>query len=209
MRLEAAALQRIEAAVKDAERSTAGEIVVVVAPHSASWGAVRTALALPVAALGGALLDRVVEMDAGWMALAVTTLFVIAWLLAGAGPITRWLAGSGGLDAAVLRAAKVAFVDHGVHATKARAGVLVYLSLLERRVQVLGDAGVHAIVGDAGWASVAARVSGAMKGNNIDALIDVVRDVGATLAKAFPRAPNDENELPDAVRTGRRTLASE
>lgn len=193
-------LQRIEAAVKDVERWTAGEIVVVVATRSATWSGARTVFALVVASLGCIVASRVVGVHVGWMALAAPALFVVAWLVAGLGPVARALAGSAALDDAVLRAAKVAFLDHGVHETKMRAGVLVYLSLFEHRVQVLGDAAVHKLVGDVTWAAYAKRIGIAMSARNVDDLIAVVRDVGAILSRSFPRSAHDDNELTDAAR---------
>jgi putative membrane protein len=193
-------LRGIEQAVREAESKTAGEIAVVIAARSAAWTGERVAFALAAATGLAVLLAVILEPHPGWVALAFPLLFGIAWWIAGVGPLLRALTGSAALADAVQRAAKVAFVDCGVHATKTRAGVLIYVSLFERRVYVLGDSAVHAVVGDPGWQSWAGRVGSAMKVHDPDALLAVIHDVGATLADKFPRDAHDENELPDAVR---------
>lgn len=199
-------LKRIEQVVRDVERETAGEIVVVIARKSATFVGARAAFAFVVGTLDALVLSRILDrtdVHPGWVALAVPLFFALAWLLASIPPITRALAGERAIDDAVMRAAKIAFLEHGVHATRTRAGVLVYLSLFEKRVQVLGDSAVHALVGDAGWAAYAARVGVAMKKRSTDDLVTVVRELGATLAQAFPRSREDVNELPDSVRLAR------
>lgn len=195
-------LARIEQVVRDVERETAGEVVVVIAPRSASFVGARALFAFVVGTLVALILSQAVDwrVHAGWIAISVPLLFAVAYGIASVPVITRILAGDRTIDDAVLRAAKLAFLDHGVHATRTRAGVLVFLSLFERRVQVIGDAAVHALVGDNGWSMYAARVAHAMKQKSADDLVTVVKELGATLAKAFPRTRDDENELPDHVR---------
>ncbi len=197
--IDPAALARIEAAVSQVERGTAGEIVVVIARRSASFAGARAAFAFAVATVGGVVFSRVLDVHAGWMALSIPLLMLFAWLLASLAPVTRALVGSVALDDEVVRAAKVAFLDHGVADTRMRAGVLLYVSLFERRVQVLGDSGVHAVIGAAGWSAYADRIGGAMRTSSVDGLVEVVRDLGVMLARSFP--PTDGvNELDDAVR---------
>lgn len=200
-------LKRIEQVVRDVERETAGEIVVVIARRSAAFVGARALFAFVVGTLDALVLsqivDRSIALHAGWIALAMPVLFALAYGLASIPLITRALAGERAIDAAVMRAAQIAFLEHGVHATRSRAGVLVYLSLFERRVQVLGDSAVHALVGDDGWTAYASRVGNAMRQRSADDLVTVVRELGATLAKAFPPGRDDTNELPDHVRLAR------
>ena len=192
--IDPAALARIEAAVSQVERETAGEVVVVIARRSASFAGARAAFAFAVATVPVTNVMATVVM-----ALSIPLLMLFAWLLASLAPVTRALVGSVALDDEVVRAAKVAFLDHGVADTRMRAGVLLYVSLFERRVQVLGDSGVHAVIGAAGWSAYADRIGGAMRTSSVDGLVEVVRDLGVMLARSFP--PTDGvNELDDAVR---------
>ena len=60
--------------------------------------------------------------------------------------LRRFLVSPDEMDHQVRRRALQAFVEHEVFATRERTGVLLILSLFERRVVVLGDAGINAKV---------------------------------------------------------------
>jgi putative membrane protein len=205
--LSQAGLARVAAAVAAVERHTAGEVVVVVAQQSATWSGVRGCSALlassAVAVVGAAFVDDALLR---WLAVAVPATACVAWIAAGW--FVRVLASDDALDGAVASAAKAAFVDTGVSTTTARAGVLIYVSLLERRVHLLADTRAHALVGGAGWSLYARRVATAMKGHAVDELIAVVGEVGETLAGAFPRRDQQENRLQNVVVVDDRAFAA-
>jgi uncharacterized membrane protein len=91
----------------------------------------------------------------------------------------------------------------GMHRTDLRAGVLVYVAVTDRKLAVIGDAGIHARVGQAYWDSLVARILGHLRDERPrDGLIDAVGEVGASLAAYFPRRPDDRNELSDRVSLG-------
>jgi uncharacterized membrane protein len=91
----------------------------------------------------------------------------------------------------------------GMHRTALRNGVLVYLAIEDRKLAVIGDAGVHARVGPAYWAELtAALVAHLGAGRPGEGLVAAVREVGATLRRHFPRTPDDRNELSDEVSLG-------
>ncbi len=201
MRIPDAALKTIEAAVQAAEQNTSGEIAVAVVAKSDGYGAPRAALAL-----GAALLATAGALALGLPSFAVAA----AWPLAGVAgfvvtlvpAVARAIIPEHELDAEVLESAKAAFLDNGVHRTADRAGVLVYLSLLEHRVIVLADTGIHAAVGEEGWKKHVAVIVESMRTGHPEALAAVVTDIGALLSQHFPARADDKNELPDAVRVG-------
>lgn len=103
-----------------------------------------------------------------------------------------------------LERARHVFVQLGMHRTAQRSGVLVYLAIEDHKLAVVGDEGIHAHVGDDYWNGVRDRMverlrAGAMRA----ALIGAVTEVGVTLARFFPRRPDDVDELPDDVSLGR------
>jgi putative membrane protein len=90
------------------------------------------------------------------------------------------------------------FHRYGLHRTAHGTGVLLLVSLLERRVIVLGDAGIHARVTEDHWTGTAAAVlEGIEKGSLRDGLVAGIGRCGAVLAEHFPSKPDDRNELPD------------
>jgi len=98
------------------------------------------------------------------------------------------------------RAALAQFMAHGGHLTSERTGVLVYVSLLPRRIEILADSGIHARVDQATWDKAVARLATeARTGPLSEALVHAIRDLGALLAVHFPRPQGDRNELPNRV----------
>jgi uncharacterized membrane protein len=89
----------------------------------------------------------------------------------------------------------------GLTRTALRSGVLLYVAVEDRKLAVIGDAGVHQRVGPEYWDRLrAALVAHFREGRPRDGLVAAVREVGETLARHFPRAPDDRNELSDEVR---------
>jgi putative membrane protein len=200
MRVDDEAKRKIQAAITAAEKGTNGEIVVVIADRSTRWEGPRAVFSLSIALLAMFVAAVTVRaLNAAWEPFIGVVAFSVAFLFASLASVTRLLLQREDVDDAVLDAAKVAFLDRGVHRTRERSGVLVFLSLLERRVQILGDAGVHAAVGDDGWRAYADRVVDAVRLDKVDDLVSVIADVGAVLARSFPKTSTDVNELPDEV----------
>jgi uncharacterized membrane protein len=103
----------------------------------------------------------------------------------------------------VRKAAERAFARMGMTATKERNGVLIFVVPARRRFVVLGDEGIHAKVGQAFWEKIAAALSAKFRsGEFTGGLVDAIAVVGEELAKDFPRAEADVNELPDRVDFG-------
>ncbi|MDT0631615.1 hypothetical protein RQM47_11475 [Rubrivirga sp. S365] len=204
---------RIREAVAEAETRTAGEIVPYV---------VRTSGSYPVAvwrgASAGALLAAVValavaQVYAGWgmgwlysawgMALAVALGGVLgAALGATVAPLRRRLAGGALLDEAVHRRAALAFVDEEVFDTRDRTGILLFVSLFERRIEVVGDAGINAKVEAGEWDEVVGLLrGGVVRGDLAGGIVEAVGRCGDLLhRRGVALRPDDTDELSDDVR---------
>lgn len=88
----------------------------------------------------------------------------------------------------------------GMHRTAARHGVLIYVSIEDRKLAVLGDRGIHERVGQVYWDGLVESVLAHFRGERFrDGLVHAVGEVGAVLRRHFPRRPDDVNELPDRV----------
>jgi putative membrane protein len=99
----------------------------------------------------------------------------------------------------VRRRAELAFYEHGLHKTREATGILILVSLLERRVQVLADRAIDERVAAGTWDGlVADLVQGIKGGAPTDALCRAVARCGNLLAEHFPaRAGDNPDELPD------------
>jgi putative membrane protein len=207
-------LEAIKRAVHAAEGRTAGEIVPYVVAASddypeAGWrGATLGAL---VAAAAAALVHELAGLWGGWFAawvVAPPLLGAVAGLIAASyvPAVRRRLIHDATVDLNVRRRADQAFLHEEVFRTRDRTGILVFLSLLERRVVVLADKGIAAAVEQREWDSIVAGiVSGIRAGRPAAALIDGIGACGALLEqRGVTIKPDDRDELSDALRTEKR-----
>jgi putative membrane protein len=90
-----------------------------------------------------------------------------------------------------------AFYERGLHRTKHGTGILIFISLLERRVWILGDKGINDKVSPHFWNSLTAELTkGIREGKAADALCSVIAKCGAELGKHFP-GRHENAEVPD------------
>ncbi len=82
--------------------------------------------------------------------------------------------------------------------TEHNNGVLIYLLLADRDVEIVADRGVHAKLGPPVWESVCQEMEAAFRlGKFEEGVIAGIRSVGAYLAQHYPQAGVKTNELPD------------
>ena len=77
-------------------------------------------------------------------------------------------------------------------------GVLIYLLLADRKVEIVADRGIDAHVGREGWQKICAAMEGDFKRGDFEGgVIRGIEAVSRQLAAHFPPQPGDRNELPD------------
>jgi uncharacterized membrane protein len=82
--------------------------------------------------------------------------------------------------------------------TEENCGVLVYLLLADRAVEIVADRGIHRHVGDASWQAICRRMESAFRERKFEeGAIAGIEAINALLAEHFPRAAAGPNELPD------------
>ena len=78
-------------------------------------------------------------------------------------------------------------------------GILIYLLLADRDVEIVADRGIHARVGAAVWKDIYAAMEAEFKQGRFEAaVVEGIAAVSRQLAKHFPRQGAGPNELPDA-----------
>ncbi|MGH7264205.1 MAG: TPM domain-containing protein [Candidatus Rokuibacteriota bacterium] len=88
----------------------------------------------------------------------------------------------------------------GMTRTARRHGVLIYVAIQDRKLAVIGDAGVSSRVPAEYWDGLRdTLVAHFRERRPRDGLVAAVREVGETLRRHFPRGRDDENELTDDV----------
>lgn len=211
---------RIQAAVHAAESGTSGEIVPILARQSDSytdialWWSIGVALfalgfiaVFPHFYLG--LVDHVLGRWATeWtpravleLALTIATLkFAGTWALLLWRPLRMALVPKSVRMRRVRARALQAFHLGTDRRTTGRTGILLYLSLAERRAEIIADAAIHARVDDSQWGTAMADLLAEVRHGRIaEGLMAAIGDIGAVLAAHLPRASDDVNELPDRL----------
>ena len=94
--------------------------------------------------------------------------------------------------------AAAAFVERGVANTVRETGLLVYLSLLERRIELLADRGVLDAAPVLEWNQFIESVRDSRA--TPAALVDVMRTLQPMLTRYLPARGSDRNEVSDKVR---------
>jgi uncharacterized membrane protein len=98
-------------------------------------------------------------------------------------------------------AAQGAFGRLHMERTRLRNGVLIFVAPRRRRFAVVGDAGIHACVGDDSWQAIAQEMGHRFhEGELTGGLERGIAAIGDHLARHFPAdSSRQANELPDAV----------
>ena len=82
--------------------------------------------------------------------------------------------------------------------TEHNNGVLIYLLLADRDIEIVADRGVHAKVGVHEWEKICRNMETAFKHGNYEAgVVSGIQAVTQHLAEHFPVVGNGRNELPD------------
>jgi len=194
---------RIREGVIAAESKTAGEIVPMIVTSSARYTEVE-------------LLGTIIGLFAGLMAEWFWSdpwgsHFFNLWPLIGATvgfsscripQIKRLIASKNRIADAVHTLALASFTEHGLHYTRDHTGILILVSLLERRVEVLADRGINAKVKTGTWQEIVKLLTDGLKTNHAcDAYCKAIERCGEILASHFPRQPDDKDELPNRLVT--------
>lgn len=203
----------IRDAVAEAEKKTSGEIVPVVATRSGRYdrsedifGVILGVLAVAAVWL---LLQRIgpkaghwggaqtISFGLGLVLLTFVVAFVVGVVLSTFVPaVARPFIAKKELREEVLRSARQAFFEFRVRGTKGGTGILVYISLFERMVWVLGDRAISEKLDQPKWDEVKDLViDGLRRGKPTEGICSAINRCGELLSQHFPIAPDDVNEL--------------
>ncbi len=92
------------------------------------------------------------------------------------------------------------FLESGVCHTKDRTGLLIFISYLERRVELLADKGISEKIPKEKWDAIVKHIIDGIRSNHMTThLIDSIRECGSLLAQHYPIQHDDVNELKDNI----------
>ena len=204
---------RVEAAIQAAENGTSGEVVCLLAQEVSGYRevplawAVAVALTAPPLALALGLHPLALAAKAGlWtaaqtgalegqFALGLTlyaalqaVLFILVYLIVHIPAVRRLVTPTVLKQHRVARAAHHQFAAFAARADGSATGVLIFVALEDRQVQVLADGAIHAKAGDDAWTAAAQAVGAAMKAGRdpTSGIIQAIEICGASLREHFP-----------------------
>jgi putative membrane protein len=206
VQLPSGAGARIAAAVEEAESLTSVEIAVAGRASSGSYSdlALAAGASTGFGFLAFALFSEQVfpewAVAAGVLLLAAGGVLIVHTFP----PLLRLLAGPDRLARQVSDAGRLLYLNRGIDRTRGRTGLLVYVSFLERRCELIAD---HAVVKAAGGELEHLRVDfervvRAPQARFLDELCDAIGRLGSALADRLPREADDVDELANAPDLG-------
>jgi putative membrane protein len=205
--------RRISEAITAAEARTTGEIVPVVAGASGRYDRAEDIVGVVTAsvllACAWALFQGVNAEPEGWagggalkLGLPWVLLIVIGGFAVGAAAASRFWAlrlpfvPKDEMEEEVDRAAGEAFHRFRLRETAESTGILIYISLFEHRVRVLGDSAISAKLGEAEWRAICDAVTDGLKrGQVAGGLVRGIELAGELLTQHFPADHRNPNEL--------------
>ncbi|HEX3001670.1 MAG TPA: hypothetical protein VHN82_04795 [Methanoregula sp.] len=208
--------EQIKRSVAAAETHTSGEIAVMLVDESDRYREAQVAGALAVAGLVSTIISLVLDHIAAsswsfvpdphytsiWFWIPATAVLLVpAWYLFEVFPHLKLaLVGRKRVELAVRQRSLLSFYQKGLHRTRNRTGILIFISLLERKVRIMGDRGIHVRIGQEFWNARAGElVRGVREGRALEVLTEVINKCGVELANHFPCGPDNPDEVPDDV----------
>ena len=211
---------KVSAAIAAAEATSNGEIVAVATPLSDSyhdvalhWALVPLFAVLAWAAIrpyalvwwynflfGGwnpePTLGQLFTLLMFFAALKFTVaLLILKWM-----PLRLALTPAATKHRRVRRRAVTVFRAAAERRTVGRTGILIYLSMGERRAEIVADEAILKVTDDSTWGdTMAALVEQVREGRPGDGICAAIERVGAVLTEHFPRSADDANEIPDKL----------
>jgi len=92
------------------------------------------------------------------------------------------------------------FMESGVYNTKDRTGILIFISIMEHRVELLADSGINEKIPKEKWQNIVDNILAGIKQKQIAKhLIESIDECGNLLAEHFPIKDDDKNELTDDI----------
>jgi putative membrane protein len=203
-------------AIQDAESKTSAEIVPVIAGSSGRYDRPEDIVGLWLAIVGIIVVWFIfpsAKAEAGswdtaepvWELVALVAVTIVGFVLGAIiatriGWLRRLFTPAKQMREEVFGRARQVFFDNRVYRTAAASGVLLYVSQYERMAAVIADQAIIDKLGQAQIDQTCADFTRLLSERTaVDALCETARSLGQRLSGVLPRAPDDVNELSDAL----------
>jgi putative membrane protein len=220
MTLTDADRQKVSAAITAAEANSSGEIVTVATPISDAyhdvalhWALVPLFAVLAWAAWRPTALTWWYDfLFGGWspdptqselltlLMFFAALKFTVALLILKWMPLRLALTPPATKHRRVRRRAIAIFQAAAAGRTAGKTGVLIYLSMAERRAEIVADEAILKLTDEHTWGeAMHALLAEVREGRPCDGIVAAIERVGTVMAEHFPRSADDKNEIPDKL----------
>jgi putative membrane protein len=203
-------MQRIKAAVHEAESKISGEIVPVIVPRSGYYNIANYKAGIMMASLVFLLiivLDKFVPAYAGYDPLLIFIIVIAGGLVGAVLPnfsdaFRRMLVSEVHMEHATRQRAENAFLKEEVFNTRHRTGIMIFVSFFEHEVIVMADRGISKVVEQKVWDKIVRDLTDSIRKRKITEGIEAaIKQCGEILLeKGFKKTSDDVNELRDDLR---------
>ncbi len=193
---------KIRKAVEDVEKITSGEIVPMIVSSSYHYPVSNIAGGFTL----GMIISLAVVFITGdqnlWFFLSI---FMISFILMREVtkrvlPLKKFFISRNEINEEVEEAAITAFYKNGLYKTRDETGVLLFISVFEKKVWVLADRGINEKVDYSEWKHIVNYITdGIHEKNQGHAIAGAVSRVGEILREHFPIKPDDTDELDNLI----------
>jgi putative membrane protein len=197
MRITTKEKSQIEDAIKRAESETSGEILPVILKHSDFYPAAHFRMAIVVGFLASLIFYNAYDFDDPLSLLWVQLPgMILGYLLAFLSFFKRLFTMKAEMTEEVHQRAIEVYFENKVSMTRDRTGIMIFVSELERKVEVLADCGINSQVEKNYWDTLVAELTASIgKGEKVEGMVLAIESCGKSLQENFPIKDDDTNEV--------------
>ena len=189
-------------AVRGIESESGVEVVATILPRTGRyWDILLLSGLVPAAIMLTVLMF--IETEFWYVLIYLETLGAflfgmgLVWLFP---PLLRFFVGKKRLRARVELEARALFQKAGIHETKERIGILIFMAWYERQAVVIADRGAEELVPPDELETIEGRFSDALMDRDVaQAILDSLSSLQPMMKDYIPRDVHDVNELPDEL----------
>jgi putative membrane protein len=194
--------EKIVNAVKEAEKKTSGEIVPMIVSYSHTYPVSNFMGGFMFGLIFSLLAVFIFKNENLWFFLSIfmPAFFIMYLIVKYSLPVKRLLISHHEINAEVEEAAINQFFKHHLNRTKDQTGILLYISLFERKVWLLADHGINIKVNKSDWQDIVNTITDGIKGKQHgESIAKAIKRIGDILCTHFPCKKDDTDELSNLI----------
>jgi putative membrane protein len=194
--------------VRKAESRTSGEIVPMIVSASYDYPKARLAAALlfsiPLALLFSHLLGAYLWLDPRnvyfFLSLLIPFFLLCNWIVNYRPALAKLFISEEEMALEVEEEAIKSFFKEKLHATREATGILLFISVFEKKAWILADHGIAEKIDPGTWEKLLLELTARIGGNDrCAALCDTIEQIGRILERHFPYKRDDRDELHNLI----------